>query len=92
MNNELPFLFKMHTDTLIEQTNRRPQGRLEFKLNNRKETFSFNPPLNLIEEMDWFLAVTSFEATNFVFDITNESNCFFSCYTRPLVLHRSPKI
>ena len=40
------------------------------------QTFSFSPTLNLIEEGKWFLAVTSFEATNFVFNINIENNNF----------------
>ena len=33
------------------------------------ETFSFSPPINLVEEGKWLIAVTSFEATNSVFNI-----------------------
>ena len=40
------------------------------------QTFSFNPPLNLIEECKWLLAVSSLEGTNSVFNITNENNSF----------------
>ena len=40
------------------------------------QTFSFNPPINLIEEDKWLLAVSSFECTNSVFNITNENNSF----------------
>ena len=40
------------------------------------QTFSFNPQINLIEEDKWLLAVSSFECTNSVFNITNESNSF----------------
>ena len=40
------------------------------------ETFLFNPPINLVEEGKWFLAVTFFETTNSVFNITNENNTF----------------
>ena len=40
------------------------------------ETFSSSPPINLIEEGKWLLAVTSFEATNSVFNITNENISF----------------
>ena len=39
-------------------------------------SFSFNPPLSLIEERRWFLAVTSFEAHNSVFIITDENKSF----------------
>ena len=40
------------------------------------ETFSFNPPINLVDEEKWLLAVTSFEATNFVFNVADEDNSF----------------
>ena len=76
MNNELFFLIKKHTDMLIEQTKTRPQETLEFKMNKQMQRFSFNPPINLIEEDKWLMAVSSFECTNFVFNITNENNSF----------------
>ena len=40
------------------------------------ETFSFNPPINLSGEEKWFLAVTSFEATNSFSNITDENKSF----------------
>ena len=76
MNNELLLLVKKHTDTLIEQTKTRPQETLEFKMNKQMQTFSFNPPINLIEKGKWLIAVSSFECTNSVFNITNGNNSF----------------
>ena len=76
MNNELLLLIKKHTDVLIQQTKTKPQETLEFKMNKQMQTFSFNPPINLVEEGKWFLAVSSFECTNSVFNITNENNSF----------------
>ena len=76
MNNELLLLIKKHTDTLNEQTKTRPQETLEFKMNKQRQTFSFNPPINLLEEGKWLLAVSLFECTNSVFNITNENNSF----------------
>ena len=76
MNNELLLLIKKHTDTLIEQTKTRAQETLEFKTNKQMQTFSFNPPINLLEEGKWLIAVSSFECTNSVFNITNENNSF----------------
>ena len=76
MNNELLLLIKKHTDTLIEQTKTKPQETLEFKMIRSKQTFSFSPPINLIEEGKWLLGVTSLECTNSVFNITNENNSF----------------
>ena len=76
MNNELLLLIKKHTDTLIEQTKTKPQETLEFKMNKQMQTFSFNPPINLIEEGKWSLAVSSFECTNSVFNMTDENSLF----------------
>ena len=76
MNNELLLLIKKHTDTLIEQTKTKPQETLEFKMNKQMQTFSFNPPVKLLEEGKWLIAVSSFECTNSVFNITNENNSF----------------
>ena len=76
MNNELLLLIKKHTDTLIEQTRTKPQETLEFKMIKQMQTFSFNPPINLFEEDKWLLAVSSFECTNSVFNITDENNSF----------------
>ena len=76
MNNELLLLIKKHTDTLIEQTKTKPQETLEFKMNKQMQKFSFNSPINLVEEGKWLIAVSSFECTNSVFNITNENNSF----------------
>ena len=76
MNNELLLLIKKHTDTLIEQTKTRAQETLQFKLKKQRQTFSFNPPINSVEEDKWLLAVSSFECTNSVFNITDDNNSF----------------
>ena len=76
MNNELLLLIKKHTDTLIQQTKTKPQETLEFKMIRSKQTFSFNPPINLVEEAEWLLGVSSLECTISVFNITNENNSF----------------
>ena len=76
MKNELLLLIKKHTDTLVEQTKTKPQETLEFKMNKQRQTFSFNQPINLFEEDNWLLTVSSFERTNSVFNITNENISF----------------
>ena len=76
MKNELLLLIKKHTDTLIEQTRSKPQETLEIKMNKQLQIFSFSPPINLLEEEKWLLAVSSFECTNSVFNITNENKSF----------------
>ena len=40
------------------------------------QTFSSNPPIKLVEEGKWLIAVSSLECTNSVFNITNENNSF----------------
>ena len=59
MNNQLLLLIKKRTDTLIEQTKTKPQETLEFKINKQMQTFSFNPPINLLEDGKWLLGVSS---------------------------------
>ena len=68
MNNELLLLIKKHTDKLIEQTKTKPRETPEYKMNKQMQTFSFNPPINLVEEGKWLLAISSFEATNSAFN------------------------
>ena len=76
MDNELLLLIKKHTDALIEQTRTKPQETLEFKMNKQTQTFLFSPPINLLEEGKWLMAVSLFNCTNSVFNITNENNSF----------------
>ena len=45
-------------------------------MNKQMQTWSFNPPINLVEEGKWLLGVTSFECKNCVSNITNENNSF----------------
>ena len=76
MNNELLLLIKKHTDTLIENTKTKPQETLEFKMNRHMQTFSFNTPINLVEEGKWPMAVSSLKCTNSVFNISKENKSF----------------
>ena len=76
MKNELLLLIKKHTNTLIKATKTKPKETLEFKMNKQMQAFSFTPPRKLLEEGKWILAVTYFECTNSVFDITKENNSF----------------
>ena len=61
---------------MIEQTKTKPQETLESKMNKQTQTFSFSPPINLLEEGKWLLAVSSFECTKSVFNNTNQNNSF----------------
>ena len=60
----------------MNKQKQKPQETFEFRTDKKMETFSFNPPTNLPEEGKWFLAVTSFEATIPIFNITKENKSF----------------
>ena len=58
VNNEMLLLIKKHTDTLIAQTKTKPQENFDFELKKQLETSSFSAPINLVEEVKWFLSKT----------------------------------
>ena len=76
IKNELSLLIDKHSDIRTEQTKTRTQETLEFKINRQMETFSLNPPKNLVEETEWLLIVTTFEVRKSVFTSTDEDNSF----------------
>ena len=45
-------------------------------MNKQVQTFPLNPLITLVEGGKWLLAVSSFEATNSVFNMLNENNSF----------------
>ena len=61
-------------ETLIEQTHRKPEETLEFKMNKSRETFHFKPPIQI--KGDWMLGLTDLEVYNSIFNITEENNKF----------------
>ena len=61
---------------LIEQTKTKQQETLDFELKKQMETFYYSPSMNTVEEGKRLKSVTTFEATNFVFNITDENNSF----------------
>ena len=61
-------------ETLIEQTHRKPEETLEFKMIQPREAFHFNPPIQVKE--DWMLGLVDLEVYNSIFNITEENNKF----------------
>ena len=61
-------------ETLIDQTHRKPEETLEFKMIKPRETFHFNPPIHF--KGDWMMGITDLELYNSIFDITEENNKF----------------
>ena len=55
----------MNCETLIEQTHRKGEETLEFKMTKPREIFHFNPPIQIIG--DWMIGLTSLEVYILVF-------------------------
>ena len=61
-------------EALIEQTHRKAEETLEFKMIKLRETFHFKPPIPI--EGSWMIGLTDLEVYNSVFNITEENNKF----------------
>ena len=61
-------------ETLIEQTHRKAEETLEFKMVKPRETFHFKPPIQI--KGDWMIGLTDLEVYNSIFNITEENNKF----------------
>ena len=61
-------------ESLIEQTHKRAEETLEFRLTKSGETFHFNPQTQI--ERDWMIGLTSFEVYNSTFNITEKNYKF----------------
>ena len=61
-------------ETLIEQTHRKLEETLEFKMIKPKETFHFKPPIQI--QGDWMLGLVNLEVYNSIFNITEKNNKF----------------
>ena len=59
-------------ETLIQQTHRKPEETLEFKLVEPRDTFHFKPPIQI--KNDWMIGLTDLEVYNSIFNITEENN------------------
>ena len=61
-------------ETLIEQTHKKPQETLEFKMVKPREAFHFKPPIQI--KGDWMIGLIDLEVYNSIFNITEENNKF----------------
>ena len=61
-------------ETLIEQTHRKPEETLEFKMIKPRKTFHFNPPIQVKENHK--IGLVDLEVYNSIFNITKENNKF----------------
>ena len=61
-------------ETLIDQTHRKAEETLEFKMIKPRETFHFKPPIQV--KGDWMIGLVDLEVYNSIFNITEENNKF----------------
>ena len=61
-------------ETLIEQTHRKAEETLEFKMIKPREIFHFKPPIPI--EGSWMIGLTDLEVYNSIFNITEQNNNF----------------
>ena len=75
-NETQDFLFSItkNCETLIQQTHTKPQETLKFKMIKPRETFYFNPPIQI--NGNWMIGLTDLEVYNSIFNITEEKNKF----------------
>ena len=59
-------------ETLIEQTQRKAEETLEFKVIKPRETFQFSPPIQV--KGDWMIGLVDLDVYNSIFNITEENN------------------
>ena len=60
--------------TPIEQTHRKPEETMEFKMIKPEEIFHFTPPVQI--KGDSMIGLTSLEVYNSIFNITKKNNKF----------------
>ena len=61
-------------ERLVEQTHRKREETLKFKMVKPKETFHIKPPIQI--NGDWMIGLTDLEVYNSIFNITEEKNKF----------------
>ena len=61
-----------NSETLIEQTHKKAEETLEFKMIKPRETIHFKPPIQV--KGDWMIGLTNLEVYNSIFNITEENN------------------
>ena len=59
-------------ETLIDQTHRKAEETLEFKMVKPRQTFHFTPPIQI--NGNWMIGLTDLEVYNSIFNITEENN------------------
>ena len=59
---------------MVDETHRKPEETLEFKMLKPRETIHFKPPIHT--KGDWMLGLIDLEVYDSIFNITKEDNKF----------------
>ena len=59
-------------ETLIEQTHRKAEKTLEFRMTKPRETFHFKPPIQV--KGDWMIGLVDLDVYHSIFNITEKNN------------------
>ena len=68
--------FQKNCETLIKETNREAEETLENKMIKPRETFHFNPSINLGSDSNWMVRLLNLQVYNSFYNITEENNQF----------------
>ena len=71
---DLLFSITKNCEMLIEQTHRKAEETLEFKMNKSREIFHISPPIQV--KGGWMIGLTDLEVYNSISNITEENNKF----------------
>ena len=63
-------------ENVIKQTHTQRQEKLEFTLTRSRETFQFNPSINLGLDSNWMIGLITLGVYNSFFNLTEENNNF----------------
>ena len=74
MRQALLLSITKNCETLIEQTHRKAEETLQFKMIKPRETFHFRPSIQV--KGDWMIGLTVLQVYNSIFNITEEDNKF----------------
>ena len=71
---DLLLSFTKNCETLTDQTHRKAEETLEFKMTESRKTLHFKPPIST--EGSWMIGLTDLEVYNSIFNITEENKKF----------------
>ena len=75
---DLLLLITKNCETLIEQTHKKAEETLEFKMTKPRNIYHFKPSIPI--QWSWMMELINLEVYNSIFNITEENNIFELLY------------